>query len=115
MRRLKSKMFKDEDDLASNYLEDKYTGKEGNIGPLLKTKKEDIRQLEEFISTKRPKDPFKDLDPLVSKVDITPDIKYQGTSQNDVFQQRLKDRERLYPMEENHFLQLPKEMIKGQE
>mgnify|MGYP001341088203 CR=1 FL=1 len=115
MRRLKSKIYKDEDDLGSNYLEDKYTGKEGNIGPLLKTKKEDIRQLEEFISTKRPKDPFKDLDPLVSKVDITPELKYQGTSQNDVFQQRLKDRERLYPMEENHFLQLPKEMIKGQE
>lgn len=42
----------------------------------VRTKKEDIRQLEEFISTKRPKDPFKDLDPLSSKVDITPKTKY---------------------------------------
>jgi hypothetical protein len=31
---------------------------------MLRTKKEDIRQLEEFISTKKPKDPFKDMDGL---------------------------------------------------
>ena len=81
MKRLKSKIYKDEDDLGSNYLEDKYNSKEGNIGPLLKTKKEDIRQLEEFIGIQRPKDPFKDLDPLVSKVDITAELKYHGIGQ----------------------------------
>jgi hypothetical protein len=47
---------------------------------MMKTNKEDIRQLEEFISTKRPKDPFKELDPLIEKVAITPEAKYQGTS-----------------------------------
>lgn len=116
-RLTKKGMYKEEeDDLRSNsnfsnFLEDKFKGKT-TTNVLQKTKKEDIRRLEEFISTRRPKDPFKDLDPLVSKVDIAPDTKYQGTSQNDVFQQRLKDREKLYPMEENHFLKLPKEMQK---
>lgn len=41
---------------------------------ILKSNKEDIRQLEEFISTKRPKDPFKDLDPLTQKVDISANV-----------------------------------------
>ena len=57
--------------------------------------------MEEFISTKRPKDQFADMDPLTSKVQINSIAKYQGTSQNDVMQQRLKERETLYPVEEN--------------
>ena len=85
MRRLKNKAFKDEEDIDENYLEDKYTAGGGGSLDFQKTKKEDIRQLEEFISTKRPKDPFKELDPLIEKVDINPEAKYQGTSQNEVF------------------------------
>jgi hypothetical protein len=61
---------------------------------MMKTNKDDIRQLEEFISTKRPKDPFKDLDPLTQKVDISIGIPYKGTSQNDIFFQRLKEAEK---------------------
>jgi len=80
MRRFKNKVFKDEEDVDETYLEDKYTGGGGANIDFQKTKKEDIRQLEEFISTKRPKDPFKELDPLIEKVDINPEAKYQGTS-----------------------------------
>ena len=76
MRRLKTKIFKDEDDIDENYLEDKYTSGAGTNLDFQKTKREDIRQLEEFISTKRPKDPFKELDPLIEKVDINADAKY---------------------------------------
>ena len=61
---MKSKIYKNEDPLGENYLEDKYKNRAENITPIMKTNKDDIRQLEEFISTKRPKDPFKDLDPL---------------------------------------------------
>ena len=87
MRKLKNKLFKEDDENGSQYLLDLFTaGKEGRIEPMLKTKKEDIRQLEEFINTKRPKDPFKDLNPLISKVDITPVLEYRGSSMNDVFQ-----------------------------
>ena len=56
-------MYKNDDPIEENYLEDKYNKKD-NIDTMMKTNKDDIRQLEEFISTKRPKDPFKDLDPL---------------------------------------------------
>jgi hypothetical protein len=55
---------------------------------MMRTKKEDIRQLEEFISTKKPKDPFKDMDPLTQKVDIKPEVAYQGTSTNEIFEKR---------------------------
>ena len=80
MRRLKNKAFKDGEDIGDTYLEEKYTGGAAGNLDFQKTKKEDIRQLEEFISTKRPKDPFKELDPLIEKVDINPEAKYQGTS-----------------------------------
>lgn len=73
-------MFKNEDPLEENYLEDKFKNKPDNLNLMMKTNKDDIRQLEEFISTKRPKDPFKDLDPLTQKVDISVGIPYKGTS-----------------------------------
>lgn len=56
---------------------------------MLKTKKEDIRQLQEFVTTRRPKDPFKDLEPLKQKVDITKGLAYVGTSQSEIFETRL--------------------------
>jgi hypothetical protein len=50
-----------------------------------KTKKEDIRKLEEFVNTKRPADPFKDIDPLTQKVDISREDQYKGSSEMDIF------------------------------
>ena len=91
---LKAKIYKNEDPIEENYLEDKFKNRPDNINQMMKTNKEDIRQLEEFVSTKRPKDPFKDLDPLTQKVDISVGIPYKGTSQNDIFVQRLKEAEK---------------------
>lgn len=111
MNRIKTKLFKDDDQFESKYLKDQYFGV-NNIP--LKTKKEDIRQLEEFVSTKRPDNPFEKgkIDDRYQKVDIQKDYKYQGTSQNDVLQLRLAQKEKLQPLEENNFLQLPLEMQK---
>lgn len=58
---------------------------------MLKTKKEDIRQLQEFVTTRRPKDPFKDLEPLKQKVDITKGLAYKGSSQNEIFETRIQN------------------------
>ena len=89
LKKINRKIYKeDSEEMRSNYLEDQFVShghKLGRIESILKTKKEDIRQLEEFINTKRPRDPFKDLDPLISKVDITGSVSYEGTSKNDVF------------------------------
>ena len=63
-----SKVYK-EDNVDTNYLEDKFQGENG-IAIANKTSKNDIRMLEEFVSTKRPKDQFRDLDPLTQKVEI---------------------------------------------
>jgi hypothetical protein len=62
---MQNKLYKEDDQLETGYLQDQYskTGTSG-MDKLMRTKKEDIRQLEEFISTKKPKDPFKDMDPL---------------------------------------------------
>jgi hypothetical protein len=105
-----SKLYKDEDETGTNYLEDSLDMRKNPQHSNLKTKKEDIRQLEEFISTKRPIDPFKDLDPLTQKVDISTGLKYQCTSQNDVLQNRLAEMDLKQPLTENKFLQLPIEM-----
>lgn len=74
-----NKLYKEDDDLGENYLENQYANQE-TPGNVMKTKKEDIRQLQEFVTTKRPKDPFKDLEPLKQKVNITKGLKYNGTS-----------------------------------
>lgn len=49
--------------------------KGNNLVNILKSK-EDIKHLEEFVNTKRPRDFFKNLDPLNQKVIINPDKKY---------------------------------------
>jgi len=54
----------------------------------MKTNKQDIRKLEEFVSTKTPLDPFRALNPLTHKVEISKDNVYHGTSQQDVFMPR---------------------------
>ena len=66
-----------------------------------------LKQLEEFISTKRPKDPFLELKPLTEKVVINPSAKYQGSSQNELFQQRLIRQDIMAKIELNKFLKLP--------
>jgi hypothetical protein len=66
-----------------------------------------LKQLEEFISTKRPKDPFLELKPLTEKVVINPSSKYQGSSQNELFQQRLIRQDIMAKIELNKFLKLP--------
>lgn len=81
------KMYKEDHDIEENYLEKNYPDNTQN--PMLKTKKEDIRQLQEFVTTKRPKDPFKELEPLKQKVDISKGLQYQGTSQNEIFNARI--------------------------
>lgn len=104
---MKSKIYKNEDPLGENYLEDKYKNRAENITPIMKTNKDDIRQLEEFISTKRPKDPFKDLDPLTQKVDISVGIPYKGTSQNDIFGHRIKEAEQKNFLTQYNYIKLP--------
>ena len=47
--------------------------------------KNDITYHEECVNTKRPKDSFKELDPLEDKVEITKDVSYQGASMHDIF------------------------------
>jgi hypothetical protein len=82
-KNLAQKFYKEDEEEEQNSFtrEDK-----DNLPPILrKNKKDDIRQLQEFITTKRPKDPFKDLDPLTQKVDISKELAYNGTSANDIF------------------------------
>ena len=46
--------------------------KEGNIvEPDSKMKTKEIGHVEESVNTRRPKDSFKDLDPLTDKIEIT--------------------------------------------
>ena len=59
-----NKMYKEDEILENGYLRDKYPDSRQEVDGMMRTKKEDIRQLEEFISTKKPKDPFKDMDGL---------------------------------------------------
>lgn len=74
---------------------------------MLRTKKEDIRQLEEFISTKKPKDPFKDMDGLTQKVEIKKDVVYSGTSFGDIFEKRSENRMLRVNLEKNKYLMMP--------
>lgn len=99
-----TKLYKEDDNIAENFLEANYVDQQG---PMLKTKKEDIRQLQEFVTTKRPKDPFKDLEPLKQKVDITKGLKYLGTSQNEIFEGRILNHQKENIMAKNPFIKLP--------
>jgi hypothetical protein len=84
MKKSLQKIYYKEDDKNNSFIrEDKDV-----VDPVLKAnidKKEEFLDFKELINTKRPKDPFKDLNPLTQKVDITAEKVYQGTSQNDVF------------------------------
>jgi hypothetical protein len=82
---------------------------------MLKTKKEDIRQLEEFISTKKPKDPFKDMDGLTQKVEIKKDVVYNGSSFGDIFEKRSENRMLRLNLEKNKYLQMPHSFIEKED
>ena len=72
-----------------------------------------LKQLEEFNSTKRPKDPFLELKPLTEKVVINAEVKYQGSSTNEIFQQRILQNDLRSKIEINKFLKLPPEYQEG--
>ena len=75
--------------------------------PFGQSKKEEIRQLQEFVSTKKPSDPFEALEPLTEKIDITKELAYQGTSQHDVLGQRITNHGRQETLAKFQFLKLP--------
>jgi hypothetical protein len=96
-------------------LRDQYQGPSQQREGMLRTKKEDIRQLEEFISTKKPKDPFKDMDGLQQKVEIKKDIVYHGTSFSDIFEKRSENRMLRLALDKNKFLSMPKDMVSDED
>jgi hypothetical protein len=87
--------------------EDQAYGEEEAIDQSAQDQDFNLKQLEEFISTKRPKDPFLELKPLTEKVVINPSAKYQGSSQHEIFQQRLLQQDIMNRIELNKFLKLP--------
>lgn len=104
-----NKMYKEDEMLENGYLRDQYPGKPNDMDGMLRTKKEDIRQLEEFISTKKPKDPFKDMDGLTQKVEIKQDVVYHGASLVDIFEKRHEKKVLRSQLDKNRYLQLPKQ------
>jgi hypothetical protein len=40
----------------------------------------DQRTIEEYVSTKKPLDPYREMDPLTHKVEIAGELAYAGTS-----------------------------------
>lgn len=96
----------DESELNDGKMQSK--GKGSMESPYKLLKKNDFinKGMEENIPNKKPKDPFKDLDPLTQKVDITKGVGYQGTSQNDVLQQRFVLDDLEEPMRRNQYIRL---------
>jgi len=109
------KKFFKEDEQHEDSFEEIAPNDESPIFKRGKQNKEDIRNLGEFITTKRPKDPFKDLDPLTQKVDISEGLAYSGTSQNDVLFARIVKHNEEQPLEENRFLALPVHLQKKED
>lgn len=82
------------------------------VDPIVKfnmDKKDEFLDLKEQINIKRPKDPFRDLNPLTQKVDITSDMPYQGSSLNDVFFHKFQKQNENQPLIENKFLMMAPE------
>ena len=104
-RRTMSKAYK-EDDPEANALQELLAG-QTDITHGLGLPGGDARQLEECVSTKRPADPYRAMDPLTQKVEIQKDLAYAGTSQGDVLQQRQVEKEKTALHRTNHFMKLP--------
>lgn len=60
--------------------------------------------------TSKPKNPFKNINPLQEKVAISGDLPYLCTSHNEVFQNRLVDQQKEKVLHDNKFLQLPENL-----
>lgn len=69
-----------------------------------------MRKVQETISKTKPKNPFKDMDPLIQKVDIDTKQQYQGFSESDVFVQRLLEERNLGPTKGSAFIKVPDEI-----
>jgi hypothetical protein len=80
---LKNKMYKE--DYGEQEPDPLYGEEETAAQAANEDKEFNLKQLEEFVSTKRPKDPFLELKPLTEKVVINPISRYQGSSQNEIF------------------------------
>jgi hypothetical protein len=96
-----------EDSIDENYLEDMFEKTETQKVSLSNINKSEIRQLEEFVSTKKPLDPFRDLNPLTHKVEISKDQMYIGTSQQDVFMPRKVEQDLNMIVKNNHYMKRP--------
>ena len=107
-RRNMSKAYK-EDDLEANALQELLAG-QTDITHGLGLPSGDARQLEEYVSTKKPADPYRAMDPLTHKVEIQKDLAYAGTSQGDVLQQRQVEKEKTALHRMNHFVKLPADL-----
>lgn len=106
---IQNKMYKEDEALEQTHLQDQFPKNGNEFDRMLKTKKEDIRQLEEFISTKKPKDPFKEMNALVEKVEIKKGVQYQGASVGEIFERRTEQKILQFHKDKNCFLQLPSE------
>jgi hypothetical protein len=58
---------------------------------VLNLKKKDL-EIQEMIPVSKPRDVYRNLDPLTEKVEIHGEKKYVGTSQDDVLYQRQLDK-----------------------
>lgn len=106
---IQNKMYKEDESLDQTHLQDQFPKHGNEFDRMLKTKKEDIRQLEEFISTKKPKDPFKEMNALVEKVEIKKGVNYQGASVGEIFERRTEHKILQFHKDKNNYLQLPPE------
>ena len=104
-----NKMYKEDENLDSSHLQDQFPKHGNEFDRMLKTKKEDIRQLEEFISTKKPKDPFKEMNALIEKVEIKKGVNYHGTSLGEIFEKRTEKKILNFHLDKNKFLLPPPE------
>ena len=75
---------------------------------LKKTKKKDVRKVQDFVLSKAYESIGQDLDPLTQKIEIQHGYIYKGTSQDDVFEFRRELQKMLQPLHANKFLKLNK-------
>ena len=73
----------------------------------MQTTKIKLRQVQETISKTKPKNHFKNLDPLSQKVDIDNKQKYRGASEDDVFVQRIQEERNIGPTKGSAFIKVP--------
>lgn len=78
--------------------------KDENVREATKPGKNEIRLMEEWVSTKRPKDPYLELKPLTEKVIINSKAIYDGESTHEIFQERINKKQMEKEFKNNQFL-----------